>query len=150
MERKLYRSTENEMIGGVCGGLGEYFGVDPTIVRLVAVLLLLWVVGFFAYIISWIIIPRRPPEAVSEDKSNYQSPKGKYLAGLTLIAFGIILLLRVYWYWFDWEWFWALLLIVVGVAMLLTGHNRQRQKTWQGRVNGQDVNIQSENGGMKS
>ncbi len=56
--KKLFRSRKNRVIAGVCGGVGEYFGVDPTIIRL------LWVVftlmggaGILAYIIAWIIIP---------------------------------------------------------------------------------------------
>lgn len=34
MEKKLYKSNQNKMICGVCGGIGEYFGIDPTIIRL--------------------------------------------------------------------------------------------------------------------
>jgi phage shock protein C len=62
MEKKLYRSTKNKFIAGVCGGLGEYFGVDPTVVRLVAILILLF--GIFpavvAYLIFWIVVPENP------------------------------------------------------------------------------------------
>ena len=56
--KKLYRSTTDRKIGGVCGGLAEYFAVDPTIIRLLFVLGLLLVGGtFWAYLIMWIIIP---------------------------------------------------------------------------------------------
>ena len=57
--RKLFRSRENRMIAGVCGGLGEYLNVDPTIVRLLGVALLLVgvVPAVVAYIAGWIIIP---------------------------------------------------------------------------------------------
>ncbi len=58
MRNRLYRSKRNRMIAGVCGGIGEYFNVDPTFIRL------LWVLftfaygsGVLAYIIAWIIIP---------------------------------------------------------------------------------------------
>ena len=61
--KRLYRSRENRMLCGVCGGLGEFFGLDATIVRLI------WVVfsalgcsGILAYIIAAVIIPRRPEE----------------------------------------------------------------------------------------
>ena len=61
MEKKLYKSRENRIVGGVCGGLAEYFGIDPTLVRLG------WVLfcavggsGFVAYIIAALIIPVRP------------------------------------------------------------------------------------------
>ncbi|MCX7748997.1 MAG: PspC domain-containing protein [Clostridia bacterium] len=60
MERKLYRSDIDKKIAGVCGGFGEYFGIDPTIVRLLWVLfILLGGSGILAYIIAAIIIPRR-------------------------------------------------------------------------------------------
>lgn len=58
MNRKLYKSNQNKMIAGVCGGLGEFFDVDPTLIRL------LWVIfvlaagsGLLVYIASAIIIP---------------------------------------------------------------------------------------------
>jgi|GEM_PF-134542 len=61
-QRSLYRSRGDRMIAGVCGGIADYFGVDPTLVRLIAVLLL--VVGngvtFFVYIIMAIVVPEEP------------------------------------------------------------------------------------------
>ena len=42
MHRQLFRSENNKVIGGVCGGLGDYFDVDPTLVRIIAVLLRPW------------------------------------------------------------------------------------------------------------
>ena len=60
MDKRLYRSNDNSMIAGVCGGLGEYFDIDPTIVRLVAVVAALAAgSGLLAYILAWIIIPQR-------------------------------------------------------------------------------------------
>ena len=62
--RRLYRSRRQRMIAGVCGGFAEYFGVDPTVVRLIWVLLSLPFVGFIgvlAYLICWAVIP--PAEA---------------------------------------------------------------------------------------
>ncbi|MDY4634881.1 MAG: PspC domain-containing protein [Candidatus Limivicinus sp.] len=63
MSKKLYKSNTNKMLEGVCGGIAEYFGIDPTIVRLA------WVVfcalggsGILAYIIAAIIIPSAPLE----------------------------------------------------------------------------------------
>ncbi|MBU9722252.1 MULTISPECIES: PspC domain-containing protein [Bacillaceae] len=57
--RRLYRAVDDRMIAGVCGGLGKYFNIDPTIVRLVTVVLVLASVGgvFLAYFIGAIIIP---------------------------------------------------------------------------------------------
>lgn len=61
MAKKLYRSTDQRMIAGVCGGLAEYFGIDVTIVRLIAVALLLpgGLPGFLPYIIMWIVVPSK-------------------------------------------------------------------------------------------
>ena len=61
MEKRLYRSMNNKMIAGVCGGVAEYFGLDPALVRLG------WIVfcalggsGVLAYIIAAIVIPKAP------------------------------------------------------------------------------------------
>ena len=59
MDRRLYKSNENKMIDGVCGGIAEYFGVDPTLIRLAWVVFsLLGGSGLLAYILAAIIIPR--------------------------------------------------------------------------------------------
>lgn len=61
MEKKLYKSNQNKMLDGVCGGIAEYFGIDPTMVRLIWVLFsLMGGCGILAYIIAAIIIPRNP------------------------------------------------------------------------------------------
>ena len=63
MNKKLYKSNTNKMICGVCGGLGEFFGIDPTIIRLIwAILALLGGTGIVAYLIAAVIIPN--PEIV--------------------------------------------------------------------------------------
>ena len=62
MNRRLYKSNENKMIGGVCGGIAEYFGIDPTVVRLAWVLFcVLGGSGILSYILAAIVMPRRPP-----------------------------------------------------------------------------------------
>jgi phage shock protein C len=60
--KKLYLSNTNRKIGGVCGGLGEFFNVDATIVRVLYILLILFSFGFgiLAYLAMWAVIPRRP------------------------------------------------------------------------------------------
>ena len=76
MEKKLYKSNQNKMLDGVCGGIAEYFGIcllytsdaadesfgiDPTVVRLIwALFSLMGGCGILAYIIAAIIIPRNP------------------------------------------------------------------------------------------
>lgn len=66
--RRLYRSRDSHMIAGICGGLAEYFRVDPTIVRLIAVVLLFLGVGilFFVYVVMWVIVPLRPRNLIEQ------------------------------------------------------------------------------------
>ncbi len=58
--KRLYRSRVDRRIAGVCGGLAEYLEIDPTVIRLIAVLILIFT-GFvpmlIAYLIAWIVIP---------------------------------------------------------------------------------------------
>jgi len=59
-EKRLYKSDSNKVIGGVCGGLGEYFGIDPVIFRIIAVLLIFaHGAGLLIYLIAWICMPKR-------------------------------------------------------------------------------------------
>jgi phage shock protein C len=58
--KKLYRSKNNKILAGVCGGIGEYFNIDPTIIRLLWLLISITGGGLVAYIIAWIIIPQEP------------------------------------------------------------------------------------------
>ncbi len=56
--KKLYRNMRNKMIGGVAAGLGDYFAIDPTLVRLAFVALaLLGGPGIVVYLIMWIVVP---------------------------------------------------------------------------------------------
>lgn len=57
--KKLYRSEQDKMLLGVCGGLGEYFGIDPTLIRLLWALLACSGTGIVAYLIAAVIIPVR-------------------------------------------------------------------------------------------
>lgn len=58
--KKLYRSQEDKFLLGVCGGIGEYFGIDPTIIRLLWVLLACSGSGILVYFIAAVIIPLPP------------------------------------------------------------------------------------------
>lgn len=63
MAKRLYRSVSQKMLGGVCGGLAEYFDVDVSIIRLLCVGLTLVTALFpmtFFYIIAWIVVPQQP------------------------------------------------------------------------------------------
>ena len=61
MSKRLYKANKDKMLDGVCGGLAEYFGVDPTLIRLAWVLLCaMGGSGVVAYIVAAIVIPRDP------------------------------------------------------------------------------------------
>jgi len=67
--KKLYRSRKERMLGGVCGGIGEYFNVDPTMIRLLWVCitaLTAFVGGIIAYVVCWVIIPEKPEEKAQQ------------------------------------------------------------------------------------
>jgi phage shock protein C len=87
-QKKLFRSRTNRIIAGICGGIGEYLGVDPTVIRL------LWIIfifaggaGLLAYIVAYFIIPerQRPIEvcpncgAINPDDSTYCQKCGQKL-----------------------------------------------------------------------
>ena len=134
MQKQLCRSTTNTIVGGVCGGLGEYFDVDPTLVRIISVLLF-FATGFgvLAYIVGWIIMPKPEESAevceageVPAEKRQYGS-WNKYLPGFILIAIGIVLLLRENVPWFDWGELWPVLLIMVGLLLIFRRKARTDQ-----------------------
>jgi phage shock protein PspC (stress-responsive transcriptional regulator) len=63
--RRLMRSSTDKKLGGVCAGVADYFDLDPTIIRVVWLLLVLFGgTGLVAYLVLWIILPLAPAEAV--------------------------------------------------------------------------------------
>ena len=61
MQKRLYKSKRDSKIAGVCGGLAEYFDIDPTIVRLIAIVLIFgWGSGLLAYLVAALIMPSNP------------------------------------------------------------------------------------------
>lgn len=83
--KRLYRSRSKKMIGGVCGGLGDYFKIDPTLIRLLVFVVCMFTAIFpiaIAYIIAWLIIPEAPKGFKSVHyKKLYRSEKSKYFSG---------------------------------------------------------------------
>jgi len=68
MEKKLYRSRTDKKLSGVCGGLAEYLNVDPTVIRLIWVLVTLCAgAGLVAYIACALIMPEKPEEIVDAE-----------------------------------------------------------------------------------
>ena len=106
--KKLYRCRWDKKLGGVCGGLGQYFRIDPTLIRLIVTFVCI-LTGFIpiilAYIIMWVVLPEGPPAYVEIPcRKLYRSVTDKKIAGVcgglgkyfsidpTLIRAGFILL----------------------------------------------------------
>ncbi|MEW5794893.1 MAG: PspC domain-containing protein [Candidatus Zixiibacteriota bacterium] len=139
MSRRLYRSSTNKVIAGICGGLGEHLDIDPTLVRLVAVIAALASFGvvLIFYLLAWIIIPQPPPGQPGYDpepvgESTAASSRGGwriYLPGLILVGVGLMLLLREYVWWFQWHDIWPILLVVLGLMLILRNSARSRARS---------------------
>ncbi len=130
MEGRLCRSRRERVFAGVAGGLGHYLGLDPVIVRLFFVALALVTRGaLLLYIVLWIALPEAPADAMDYTSARLDPSKRSLLFGGTLIALGLVLLLRelgILW-WLDPQRLWPLLLIAAGIALLV---DRARSVRW--------------------
>lgn len=131
MQQKLYRSTNDKMIAGVCGGIAEYFNIDSTLVRLFWLILGFTMgIGFLAYIICAIVIPESPVishEYNWQDKDNYKdnADRNRIFAGSILILLGAIFLLKKTLYWINFEKLWPILLIIAGIYIIYSQKARE-------------------------
>jgi phage shock protein C len=137
MEKKLYRSTKDKMIGGVAGGLAEYFDIDPTLARIIFVVsLFMGGTGVIAYILLWIIVPEKPvefsipkPEEAAETNIHtddvYQKQKTENkrkrvsFAGIVLIILGMFFLADNFFPRIDFGDFLPIILIIIGIGLLV-------------------------------
>jgi phage shock protein C len=124
--RRLQRSRDDRVIAGVCGGVGQYFGVDAVLVRIAAIVLVFaGGAGIVLYVLGWIAMPEAPEtdeageEHVREAPAAERSPGGVVL-GLVLVALGALFLVDEIWADFlAWKYIWPLALIAVGAAILV-------------------------------
>jgi len=124
-DRKLYRSQESRMIGGVCGGMAEYFNIDPNLIRLLFIVLtFVGGSGILIYIASLIIIPNNPDQIIPEKGESVIKDKSLFWGSL-LIVVGLFLLFRQlglfysFHFWqIPWQSVWAVMFIIVGVILL--------------------------------
>jgi phage shock protein C len=129
--KKLYKSRTERMIDGVCGGIAEYFGIDPTLVRVTWVLLTIFGgSGILLYIAGMIIMPTRPVVfSVPEQPAPVASTRGNHrFWGILLVIVGILWLMNnlgVWHRWWDFSWdvLVPTLLILAGIAFLFGGRN---------------------------
>ena len=136
MEKQLYRSTNNKVISGVCGGIAEYFEIDPTIVRLLwALITITGGIGIIAYIVCIIIIPentfsyRANDFEKTENNATYSSytdnesspsdNNSKLLFGVILVILGIVLVAKKFVHWIDFGSVWPVLLVVAGIHLIV-------------------------------
>jgi phage shock protein PspC (stress-responsive transcriptional regulator) len=117
-ERRLVRRPEGKIIAGVCSGIAAYFGLDPVIVRVAAVLLAVFGggVGLVAYVIAWLVMPMAPEgEPVVSLPPRDDSNMGRWI-GIGAIVLGAIVLFHNVWD-FRGGIFWGLLLVGLGIAL---------------------------------
>lgn len=129
MQRKLTRSSKDRIISGVCGGLGEYFSIDPVIVRIGWAFLSAAniIPGILTYIICVIVIPE-DDEITDEDYSDNISTRNTPLfIGLILIVIGGIMLLDIifprFFSIFKLLKYWPVLLILAGIYIIAKQKN---------------------------
>lgn len=96
---RLYKSNKDKVFEGVCGGIGEYFNIDPVIIRLMWVVLVVFGgTGIVAYLIAMLIIPKQPELAADEVQVEPETSSETYsnrFWGLIMIIAGILLLFGI-------------------------------------------------------
>ncbi len=154
MNRRLYRSETEKVLGGVAGGVSEYLDVDPSIVRVVWAVLALITGGVFfvLYIVMWIVVPLAPesamppggdasagaggdPNAPGAASPGWISPPprrarrhsggGSWIVGLSLIGLGFYFLAREAFPDVNIDRLWPLGLVLLGVVLLLGALRRR-------------------------
>jgi phage shock protein PspC (stress-responsive transcriptional regulator) len=123
------------MIGGVCGGMAEYFNIDPNLMRLLFVVLtFLGGSGILIYIASLIIIPNNPDQTVQEKRESVIKDKPLFWGSL-LVVIGLFLLFRQlglfysFHFWqIPWQSVWAVILIGVGAVLLFNKSKSKREE----------------------
>jgi phage shock protein C len=124
--KRLFRSNDDRVIAGVCGGLGTYLGVDPVLIRIAAVVLVFaGGAGILLYGIGWIVIPEEPEPGAAQGPAaaaEVERTSGAVLLGLVFVVLGLFFLLDELWPDFlSWKYTWPIALIAVGVAILVRG-----------------------------
>jgi phage shock protein C len=140
MSKRLYRSNKDRKLGGVCGGIADYFDIDPVFVRILFVVAAFWGgSGILAYIICWIVIPEQPYAVPTAGATEGSSPgtaaspspapepsshKGTMAVGIILIAIGGLFLADNFLPHFHFMHFWPIILIALGIGLLMKSSNR--------------------------
>ena len=133
--RRIYRSRDDRIIGGVAGGVADYLAVDPVLVRLAFVALMFAGIGILLYLVAWVIVPEEPrhgdeatprpiaASAATPARRGKGTAGARMLFGTALIAVGAIMLV-------DWIFpsldriLWPAALIAIGAGLLMFGVRR--------------------------
>jgi phage shock protein C len=119
--RRLHRSRTNRVLSGVCGGIAEYYGSDPTAVRLAALIIGLFtgvVPMVLAYIIAAIVVPDGDGVAVPGERAAVAPGQTAMVLGALLVLIGIAGFANV-WLHVDWDRVWPFALIGLGAVIVV-------------------------------
>ena len=122
--RKLSRNTMNKVIGGVCSGLAEFFGLDVALVRIAFVIAFMFAsFGFWLYIILWIVLPVDGQQTTANSQASESKVKS-VLAGSFVILIGLLFLINNF-IPINWVWkLWPLILVAIVVVMIVTSSKK--------------------------
>jgi phage shock protein PspC (stress-responsive transcriptional regulator) len=156
MNRRLYRSRTDTILGGVAAGLATYLNTDPALVRIAWAILVPLTGGaaLIAYIVAWIVVPEEPvagvplPAVGNVDPADPDAPvsspgdvspgwtppppvarsdgRAGVVVGIGLVLIGLWFLLRQYLPDIDWGFVWPLAIVAVGVLVLMSAMGRRR------------------------
>jgi phage shock protein C len=155
VNRRLYRSRTDSMIGGVAAGLADYLNADPALVRIVWAILVVVTGGaaLIVYIVAWIVVPEAPavtgesiapaaepttdpltgevvapidqPATASASTRSGSPGQAGVVVGIGLVVVGVWFLLREYLPEIDWGLIWPLVLVGIGALVLVTSMRRR-------------------------
>ncbi|HUG95784.1 MAG TPA: PspC domain-containing protein [Pleomorphomonadaceae bacterium] len=142
MNRRLYRSVVDRRIGGVAAGSATYFDIDPSIARVLWLLLAFFSGGVFfvVYLVMWAVVPEEPyptgaaaapgsapASGAAGDEAPAaaaRGPGGRVILGAILIVIGAWFLAAEFLPWLNWDLVWPVGLVVIGILVLATALRR--------------------------
>ncbi|MBV9410693.1 MAG: PspC domain-containing protein [Acidimicrobiia bacterium] len=133
-QRRLYRSTDDRILAGVCGGLAEHLSLDVRAVRIgFVVLAFVGGTGLILYAAFWAIVPQQAGERHSpreHERSGRRRPDRGDLVALCVLAGGVVLLVRQSGLWFGDEFVWPILAAAVGIALIWHQADESQRRRW--------------------
>lgn len=122
-DRRLYRSDSQRVVAGICGGLGEYFAIDPVWFRIGFVVLALGGgSGILIYLLMWLIVQPQP-EGYTPPPAGRGAVTGAAVVGVVFVIVGTIALVNTIAPWMG-QYVWPIVFVLGGLALVLGGLNR--------------------------